>query len=281
MIILVTPHIHYPAAMPEGGPPAAPIRMSINRIKDKPTAFHLRVTQLQAAAARHLALVEGKVHMLRCIPVKVVDFQGTAAAGKTSCGKCIRPAPCPAPAVASGGLEARTGADPLLVMGTIGPNPVTSVEAIVGFPHPFDRTVWRNTFRKIEPVIGRKERPCASPLPFVGVAEPLPHGPAEKSRFPGTDPDHRVDTGNIGKLELIDAGPGILNLFNSRVVEGSHVRCPANLFKGGILVMDGRPAELFLSPIRSYRVFRDGRIPLADIPRLAKEGSNRIQLPLG
>ncbi len=281
MIIVVTPRIHYPASMPEGGSPAAPIRMSINGIEDKPAAFHLRVTQLQAAAARHLALIEGKVHMLRCIPVKVVDFQGTAAAGKTSCGKCIRPAPCPASTVTSGGFEARTGADPLLVMGTIGPNRMTSEEAIVGFPHPFDRTVWRNASRKIEPVIGRKERPCASPLPFVGVAEPLPHGPAEKSRFPSADPHHRVDTGDIGKLELIDAGPGIFGPFHSRVVEGRHILCPANLLERRILVVDGRPAELFPSPVRSHRVFGNGGISLTDIPGLTKEGSNRIHLSLG
>ncbi len=148
-------------------------------------------------------------------------------------------------------------------------------------PHPFDLTVWRTAFRKIEPVIGRKERPCASPLPFVGVTEPLPHGPAEKSRFPSANPDHGVDTGDIGKLELIDAGPGILNLFNSWVVKRSHVLCPANLLKGRILVMGGQLAELFPSPIWSHRVFGDCRIPLTHDPRLAKEGSNRIHLSLG
>jgi hypothetical protein len=66
----------------------------------------------------------------------------------------------------------------------------------------------------------------------VGVAEPFPHGPAEKSRFPGADPDNRVDTGDIGKLELIDASSSLLSLFDSRVIEGSHVFCPANLLEG-------------------------------------------------
>jgi len=166
-------------------------------------------------------------------------------------------------------------------MGTIGPNLVSPVKAIVDLPHPFNRHIRRNAFRKIEPVIGRKECPCASPFPFVGVAEPFSHGPAEKRSFPGAHPDHRVDTGDIRKLELIDAGPGILSLFNSRVVKGSHVLCPANLLKRCILVVDGQLAELFLSPIRSHRVFGDCRIPLTHIPRLTKEGSNRIHLPLG
>jgi len=218
--------------------------------------------------------------MFCCISMEIIDSQRAAAVGETSCRKCIRPASCPTPAVASGGFEARTRTDSLLVMGTIGPNLMSTVEAIVNLPHPLDRTVRRNAFSKIEPVIGRKQRPCASPLPFVGVAEPLPHGPAEKSRFPGADPDNRVDTGDIGKLELIDAGPGILSLFNSRVVEGSHVLCPANLLKGCILVVDGQLAELFPSPIRGHRVFGDCRISLADIPRLSEKGSNRIHLPL-
>jgi hypothetical protein len=115
----------------------------------------------------------------------------------------------------------------------------------------------------------------------MGVAEPLTHGPAEQSGFPGADPDNRVDTGDIGKLELIDAGFGILSLFNSRIVEGSHVLCRANLLEGCILVVDGQLADLFPSPIRSHRVFGDYRISLAHNPRLAKNGSDRIHLSLG
>jgi len=159
-------------------------------------------------------------------------------------------------------------------MRPIGPTLASAVEAIVGLPHPRDCHVRRNTFRKIEPVIRRKESPCASPFPFMGVAEPFPHGPAEKSRFPGADPDNRIDTGDIGKLKLIDTGFSIFGPFDSRVVERRHVLCPANLLEGCILVMDSQLAVLFPSPIRSHRVFGDGRIPLTHIPRLTKEGSN-------
>jgi hypothetical protein len=73
---------------------------------------------------------------------------------------------------------------------------------------------------------------------------------------------------------LIDAGPGILSLFNGRVVEGCHVLCPTDPFEGCILVVDGQLAELFASPIRCHRVFSDCRIPLTHIPRLTKEGPN-------
>ena len=55
MIIVVALRIHHPAAMPEGRSPSAPIRMSIGRIEDEPTAFHLRVAKLQTAPAGHLA----------------------------------------------------------------------------------------------------------------------------------------------------------------------------------------------------------------------------------
>ena len=166
-------------------------------------------------------------------------------------------------------------------MRPIGPNLVSTVEAIVGFSHAFNRHVRRNPFCKIEPIIGWKERSFASPLPFVGITEALTHGPTEKRRLPGTHPDHRVDTGDVRKLKLIDAGLRILGLFNSGVVERSHVLCPANLLKGRILVVDGQLTELFQSTIRSQRVFGNGGISLAHIPRLTKEGANRIHLPIG
>jgi hypothetical protein len=278
MIIVVAPRIHHPAAMPEGRSPAAPIRMSVGCIEDEPTAFHFCVAQLQAAPARHLAFRKRKVHMLCRISMKIIDPQGAAAARETSCGKCIRPASCPASSVTSRGFEARTGTDSLFVVRTIGPNLVSPVEAVVSLPHPFDRRIGGNASRKIEPVIGWKQGPCTSSLPFVGVAEPFAHGLADKSRFPSADPDNRVDTGDIGKLELINAGLGVLGLFNSRVVEGRHVLCPADLFKRRIFIADGQLAELFPSSIRSHRVSDDCRIPLTDIARLTKEGSNRIQL---
>ena len=127
MIIVVAPRIHHPAAMPEGRSPAAPIRVSVGCIEDEPTAFHFRVAKLQAAPACHLAFIERKVHMFRRIPMEIIDSQGAAAVGETPCGKCIRPASCPAPTVTSGSFEARTGTDSLLVMGPIGPNLVRTV----------------------------------------------------------------------------------------------------------------------------------------------------------
>ena len=68
-----------------------------------------------------------------------------------------------------------------------------------------DPGVIRNR-RKIEAVIRGFESAGASPFPFVGVADPFAHGPAEERGFTGPDPDNRIGTGDIGKLELIDTG---------------------------------------------------------------------------
>ena len=84
MVVLVTVRIHDSATVPEGCPPAAPVFMGIVRIEDEPTPFHFRIAQLSTAAARHLAFVEGEVHMFSRIPVKIVDAQFADALGKTS-----------------------------------------------------------------------------------------------------------------------------------------------------------------------------------------------------
>jgi hypothetical protein len=79
----------------------------------------------------------------------------------------------------------------------------------MGLSHPFDRRIGGDTLRKIETVIRGFESAGASPLPFMGVADPFAHGPAEERGFTGTHPDNRIGTGDIGKLELIDTGPRI------------------------------------------------------------------------
>jgi hypothetical protein len=116
------------------------------------------------------------------IPMKIIDSQGAPAVRKTPHGKCIRPASCPTSAAASRGFEARRGTDSFLVMGTIGPNLVSTVEAIVDLPHPFDCTVRKNAFRKIEPVIGRRK----AVSPWCGREEQLPgRGPRPPGRRRG------------------------------------------------------------------------------------------------
>ena len=73
MIVLVALRVHHPAAMPEGRPPAAPILMSIVSIKNEPTPFHLRITELHTAPTGHLAFAERKVHVLRSVSMKIIN----------------------------------------------------------------------------------------------------------------------------------------------------------------------------------------------------------------
>ena len=81
--------VHYPAPVPKGRTPPAPIFMSQVSIEDKPTALHLGVAQLPAAATRHLTLVERKVHVLGGIAVQVIDLQRAVAFWKTSGRKSV------------------------------------------------------------------------------------------------------------------------------------------------------------------------------------------------
>ncbi len=73
VIVRMAMRVHDTASMPEGRPPAAPVLVGIVSIEDEPAPFHLRVTELQAPAACHFSLVEGKVHMLGRVSVEVVD----------------------------------------------------------------------------------------------------------------------------------------------------------------------------------------------------------------
>lgn len=84
MVVLVAVHVHHPAPVPEWRSPAAPVRVGIVRIEDEPAALHFRIAQLSTATARHLAFVEGQVHMFSRISMEIVDAQFTDAVRKTS-----------------------------------------------------------------------------------------------------------------------------------------------------------------------------------------------------
>jgi len=92
---------------------------------------------------------------------------------------------------------------------------------------------------KIETIIRSEESPCTGSLPFVGVAESLPHGATDLGRLPGPNPDDRVSTGDIRELELIDAGLRLLGLFRGRIIERRHVSVPADLLELAVIVLGG------------------------------------------
>jgi hypothetical protein len=73
MIIFMAVVIHYTAAMPKWGSPAAPVFMGIVSIEDEPAPFHLGIAQVQTAPTRHLAFVKRKVHMFSRVSMEIVD----------------------------------------------------------------------------------------------------------------------------------------------------------------------------------------------------------------
>ena len=73
VIIFVAVQIHHPAAMPERGPPAAPVFMGVIGIENEPASFHLCIAQLFASPAGHLTWGEWQVHMLGGVSMLIVD----------------------------------------------------------------------------------------------------------------------------------------------------------------------------------------------------------------
>ncbi len=82
MVVAVTPEVHDACAVPEWGPPAAPVGMCVISIEDKPAPLHLGVTQLPASPARHLAFSERKIHVFSGIAVEIVNAQAAPALRK-------------------------------------------------------------------------------------------------------------------------------------------------------------------------------------------------------
>ena len=82
MVVVVALFVHDPAAVPEGRTPPAPIFMGSVMIENKPAPLHLRIPILAAVAACHLIFIEGQVHVLGGIAMKIVDHQRAAAFGE-------------------------------------------------------------------------------------------------------------------------------------------------------------------------------------------------------
>lgn len=82
MIIVMALCVHDAAAMPVWSPPAAPILMSIIRVKNKPAPFHLGISEFEASAARHLSLIQRQVHVLCRVSVEIVHSERAVAIGK-------------------------------------------------------------------------------------------------------------------------------------------------------------------------------------------------------
>lgn len=150
----------------------------------------------------------------------------------------------------------------------------------MGLSHSLNGHVWTDPLGKIETIIRGEESPGTGSLPFVGIAESLPHGATDLGRFPRSNPDDRVSTGDIRELELIDAGLRLFSPFRGRIIKRGHVPGPADPLELAVIVLDGQLAELFLSLLLGDRVLRNGGIPLSDETRLPENGPDRFPLPI-
>jgi hypothetical protein len=151
----------------------------------------------------------------------------------------------------------------------------------MGLSHPFNRGIGANPFCQVKTVVGWKKGTGTSSFPFMSITEALTHGSADERSFTGTDPDDWVNAGDIGKLELINTGFGILGFFRSWIIKWRHVLCPANLLKFTILISDGQLTELFSSPLGGDGMPGYCRVSLANVARLTKDRANRVHLPIG
>src|SRR5665213_2647758 len=69
MIVGMAVFIHHAAPVPIRSAPPAPVLVGSVSVEDEPATFHLRIAQLAASAACHLAFIEGQIHVFSCIAV--------------------------------------------------------------------------------------------------------------------------------------------------------------------------------------------------------------------
>ena len=80
-------------------------------VPHEPAALHLGVAHHRTAPARHLSWIGGQVHVLRSIPVDVIDTKHALASWKVARRIGIGPAIAPFTATASRVLAAARRAD--------------------------------------------------------------------------------------------------------------------------------------------------------------------------
>src|SRR3974377_93926 len=124
----------------------------------------------------------------------------------------------------------------------------------MGCPHPRDSCIGAYTSCEIEAIIRRQESAGTSTFPLVRVTDALTHGLAYERSLTGTDPHNRICTGNVGELELVNTGFGILCFLSGRIIERRHVLCLADLLKLLIIILDARLGQFVLANLRGHRV---------------------------
>src|SRR4029077_18133015 len=154
-----------------------------------------------------------------------------------------------------------------LVGGSIAPTLRRRILTIVSQSHATYRDLGSDAFCQLKGIIGRFQASIACAFPFVRVAQPLALGLTQLGGFLGLHPYHRVVTGNIRELKLINAGLAALGTLVGRIVERCHEFRTADTLEswvgiGGSAFLHSR-AALF----GRHGMTRNRRVTLADDPR--------------
>src|SRR5450759_1834539 len=135
---------------------------------------------------------------------------------------------------------------------------------VVRAAHALDGGFRSHALRKIEAIIRWFQTPRTGSLPFMRIAQPLALGFADLRGFARLYPDHRIRTGYVRKLELIDAGFGLIRGRCLRIEERGQVFAPANSLELRVGIFDAFVLELGGALLRSDRMLGDGGIALAE-----------------
>src|SRR3569833_17619 len=278
VIVGVAAGIQYPASMPEGCPPAAPVFVGPVGIEDEPATLHFGVTERNASSARHLGRIQWQVHVLGRVPVQIVDVQGAAACGKASCRIGVGPALGPAPPVTARALEAPGGAYLRLISWAVAPTPVCRVTAVMRLAHQSDAGLRRHALGENETKIRRLRFPLARILPLVGITQTLARGGARGGGRRRRRPGDGGGAGDIGEFKLVDARFGVLGLLRSRVVQRCLISRSADALEPIILIAHTLLLQFCLALLGCEGMSGDGRVALPNDPRAREDRPDFVHL---
>src|SRR4029077_20435621 len=165
-----------------------------------------------------------------------------------------------------------------LVGGSIAPTLRRRILTIVSQSHATYRDLGSDAFCQLKGIIGRFQASIACAFPFVRIAQPLALGLTQLGGFLGLHPYHRVVTGNIRELKLINAGLAVLGTLVRRIVERCHEFRTADALESWVTVRGTAFLHSHATLFRRHRMTRDRGVALADDSRPSKDRADFAHL---
>src|SRR5688572_17278323 len=163
--------------MPVGGTPAAVVLVRFIVGEDEPAALHFGGAR--TAGAGQLITAERQAHVLGRVAMQIVDPGGAHAVGKSSGRERIRAAGVVTAAGAAGGLVAVCGTQRVVLLGAIGPDPLS--RGVVRAAHGLS-ILAPGVF-----LLRWLQRARAGALPLVGITQAFADRLAELRRLARAD----------------------------------------------------------------------------------------------